>query len=112
MSSNEALRKNISTLLRELRVDHGFRSTASFAKALNLNENTLRTYIDGKSFPSIENLEKIAVFMRISIDDLNRRLTATEASDFDTVLSNLRLTLSKCSNEEKKKVLRLVSTLI
>lgn len=55
--------------LRKLRMNRGL-SQVDAAKKLGLKQNTLSHYENGKSYPDLSTLSKIAEFFNVSIDEL------------------------------------------
>lgn len=83
-------KKRLSNLLtQELPKYKG--SMAALAKAIGINPNTFRTYMNEVSFPDVENLLKIAHFLTISVDELNQRLESQPKAVRETVAKHYQV---------------------
>ena len=63
--------------LRELRESHN-ETQMELGKALNISPSTIGMYEQGRRYPSLDILQKIADHYSVSIDYLLERKTATE----------------------------------
>lgn len=64
MSINNNISANISYLVKKTRF-----SQSDFGNLFNLKQTVVNQYINGKSFPKIETIQKICNYFEISIDD-------------------------------------------
>ena len=72
---NEEERQKLAAILKELQ---GNLSQRQFAKILQISSFAMRSWIECESVPTRENLEKIAKYMGITLDQLLAKLRDQE----------------------------------
>jgi transcriptional regulator with XRE-family HTH domain len=79
--SPEEVRTQFGLRLRELRLEAGFKTARSFARALNLEENRYTRYERGEVEPNLLNIGKMCRLLGV---DANRLLGLADNSDAQT----------------------------
>jgi transcriptional regulator with XRE-family HTH domain len=81
MESPEEVRTQFGLRLRELRLEAGFKTARSFARALNLEENRYTRYERGEVEPNLLNIGKMCRLLGV---DANRLLGLADNSNEQT----------------------------
>lgn len=67
--------------LRQMRINKGFKTKKEFAKAVGLPYTTYSNYENGSRVPSMDNLERIAKTLGVTVDDLCLSLDLDRLAD-------------------------------
>lgn len=86
--------------IRQIRKDHGW-TQDYLSEKLGINSQSLLRIENGKTFPTVQNLEKIAEIFGVGIDDLFNNKSFADVKDMKNEIYNTIETL----NDDKIRVL-------
>lgn len=72
---------NLKEKLKKLRIEKGYKTKKEFAKAVGLPYTTYSNYENGSRVPSMDNLERIAKTLGITVNDLCLSLDLDRLAD-------------------------------
>jgi transcriptional regulator with XRE-family HTH domain len=105
MSQGKAELREIGRRIKQLRDAEGMTQT-QFAKKVGLTQAAISQFEEGKRIPSTQALQKIAVGLELSIDELIGNISASSDSDSEKE-SAIQAIVAKLRSKDKDAIIAL-----